>query len=117
MNEEQIDASVVLTKEQAMQLIAYLTSSAEISLQEPVHYGTLRLVDATSRLIGFMLENGDPDESGFLQSLKEEIDVKKLWAMWDQPAYYQFLRETPAKVAAEMANRGSVAASTEVQGS
>jgi|GEM_PF-494093 len=106
---------VLLTKDQAMQLIAYLTSSAEISLQEPVHYGTLRLVDATSRLIGFMLESGEPDENGFLRSLKDEIDTKKLWAMWDLPAYFQFLRDTPAKVAGEMANQGVMAASTEVE--
>lgn len=109
--------AAVLTKEQAMQLIAYLTSSAEISLQEPVHYGTLRLVDAAGRMIGFMLENGVEDEGGFLRALKDEIDTKKLWAMWDQPAYFQFLRETPGKVAEEMATRGLPAASTEVAGS
>lgn len=117
MSETPGAAPAALTREQAMQLIAYLTSSAEISLQEPVHYGTLRLVDATSRLIGFMLENGEPDETGFFRALKDEIDVKKLWAMWDQPAYFQFLRETPAKVAAEMANRGLATASTEVESS
>ena len=94
-----------LGEDQAFQLIAFLTSSAEISLQEPTHYGTLRLIDATSRLIGFMIENGYEDEDRFLANLKEEIDTKKLWAMWDQPAYYAFLRETPGKVAAEMSAR------------
>lgn len=94
--------SGVLTRDQAMTLIAFLTSSAEISLQEPVHYGTLRLIDGTSRMIGFMLENGVEDDDHFLRDLKEEIDTKKLWAMWDQPAYFQFLRETPGKVAAEI---------------
>jgi hypothetical protein len=103
----------VLTEDQAMQLIAFLTSSAELSLQEPVHYGTLRLIDATSRLIGFMLDNGMPDEDGFFRELKDEIDVKKLWSMWDKPAYFQFLRETPAKVADEVIRRG--ASSTESQ--
>ncbi len=115
MSDNSEPGAVSLTRDQAMQLIAYLTSSAEISLQEPVHYGTLRLVDATSRLIGFMLENGEPDANGFLQSLKDEIDTKKLWAMWDQPAYFQFLRDTPAKVAGEMASHGQMAGSTEVE--
>jgi hypothetical protein len=97
--------SCVLTEDQAMQLIAFLTSSAEISLQEPIHYGTLRLIDATSRMIGFMVDSGMADETGFLRDLKAEIDTKKLWAMWDQPAYFQFLRDTPAKVAQELMRR------------
>lgn len=100
-----------------MQLIAFLTSSAEICLQEPVHYGTLRLIDAVSRLIGFMLENGAVDDNGFLQELKEEIDTKKLWSMWDQPAYFQFLRETPAKVAAELLRRDIASPDASVESS
>lgn len=105
MSESPTAQPATLNENQAMQLLAFLTSSAEISLQEPVHYGTLRLIDAASRMIGFMLDNGAPDPDGFYQQLKDEIDTKKLWSMWDQPAYFQFLRETPAKVAAEMARR------------
>jgi hypothetical protein len=96
-----------LTEDQAMQLIAFLTSSAEITLQEPVHYGPLRLIDAVSRVIGFMLENGVCDDQGFYRDLKSEIDTKKLWCMWDKPAFYQFLRETPAKIATEVVTRDS----------
>jgi Family of unknown function (DUF6092) len=96
-----------MTGDQAMRLIAFLVSSAEITLGEPVHYGTLRLVDAASRLIGFMEENGAIGSNDFLRELKVEIDTKKLWSMWDKPGYYQFLRETPGKVAAEMVRRGA----------
>ncbi len=105
----------VLTEDQALEMIAFLTTSAEISLQEPVHYGTLRLVDGASRLIGFMLENGVPDPDGFLTSLKADIDTKKLWSMWDKPGYFQFLRETPAQVAGEIAER-SAAMTTSMEG-
>jgi hypothetical protein len=110
--------SSVLTEDQAMQLIAYLTSSAELSLQEPAHYGTLRLIDATSRLIGFMLDNGMSDETGFYREFKDEIDVKKLWSMWDLPGYFQFLRDTPAKVAGELIRRDMAApeANVEIEG-
>jgi len=115
MTEEKTIQSGVLTEDQAMQIIAFLTSSAEMSLQDPVHYGALRLIDATSRLIGFMLENGVPDQNGFFHSLKDEIDTKKLWSMWDLPGYFQFLRETPAKVAVELVGRDISAPDTSME--
>src|SRR5215211_6207692 len=99
MSEEHRNSPPALTEDQAMELIAFLTSSAEITSQEPIHYGPLRLIDAVSRLLGFMLDNGVIDDQGFYKDLKAEIDTKKLWCMWDKPAYFQFLRETPAKVA------------------
>ena len=92
----------VLTEEQAMQLLAFLTSSAEITLREPIHYGTLRLIDAASRLMGFMLENNPEVTADFLREFKDEIDLKKQWCMWDKPAYYGFLREAPGRVAGEI---------------
>ena len=93
---------MVLTEDQAFELLAFLVSSAEISLVEPTYYGTFRLVDAASRLMGFMLEH-DPERSGeFLQRFKEEVDTKKVWMMWDREAYDDFLRGAPAVVAAEV---------------
>ena len=93
---------MVLTEEQAFDLHAFLVSSAEISLVEPTYYGSFRLVDAASRLMGFMLEH-DPERSReLLQRFKEEVDAKKVWMMWDREAYYDFLRGAPAVVAAEL---------------
>lgn len=93
---------MVLTEDQAFDLLAFLFSAAEISLVEPTYYGTFRLVDAASRLMGFMLEH-DPERSReFLHRFKEEVDTKKVWMMWDREAYYDFLRAAPAIVAAEL---------------
>ena len=93
---------VVLTEDQAFDILAFLFSAAEISLHEPTYYGTFRLVDAASRLMGHMLEH-DPQRTGeFLRRFKEEVDVKKAWMMWDREAYYDFLRAAPATVAAEV---------------
>jgi len=100
-NSEEVK-SCVLTEEQALQLIAFLTSAAEISIHEPVYYGTFRLVDAASRLIGFMLEHDPPRSGEFLRELKTELDTKKVWMMWDREAYFDFLRATPAQVAVEV---------------
>jgi hypothetical protein len=94
-----------ITEDQALQLIAFLVSSAEICQHEPIYYGTFRLIDAASRLMGYMLESGDLQSEAFIQELKAEIDLKKTWMMWDRDAYFQFLRETPGKVAIEIAQR------------
>ncbi len=93
------DSPAVLTRDQANELISFLLSSAEITLKEPIHYGPLRLVDAVSRMIGFMEANGAVVEGEFLADLKDEIDIKKQWCMWDKPGFYEFLRETPRSMA------------------
>jgi hypothetical protein len=95
-------SACVLNEEQALQLIAFLTSAAEISVHEPTYYGTFRLIDAASRLITFMLEHDPPRSGEFLRELKNELDTKKVWMMWDREAYFDFLRVTPAVVAAEV---------------
>jgi hypothetical protein len=96
------DGACVLTEEQALQVIAYLTSAAEISIHEPTYYGTFRLIDAASRLIGQMLEHDPPRSGAFLRELQAELDTKKVWMLWDREAYFDFLRTTPALVAAEV---------------
>ena len=101
-NNERSSGSCVLTEEEALQLIAFLTSAAEISIHEPTYYGTFRLMDAASRLMGFMLGHETPRSEPFLRELKAEVDAKKVWMMWDREAYFAFLRETPGKVAVEV---------------
>jgi hypothetical protein len=94
--------SCALTEEQALQLIAFLTSAAEISVHEPTYYGSFRLTDAASRMIGFMLENETPRTGPFLRELKTELDTKKVWMMWDREAFFDFLRTVPGQVATEV---------------
>src|SRR5215210_2031547 len=93
---------LVLTEEQALEIITFLVSSAEICLHEPVYYGTFRLVDGASRLVGAMLEHDPPETGEFLRAFKAEIDAKKTSMMWDKDTYYQFLRSIPALAAAEL---------------
>jgi hypothetical protein len=93
---------MVLTEEQAFDLLAFLFSSAEICLVEPTYYGTFRLIDAASRLMGFMLEHEPERSAEFVRRFKEEVDTRKVWMMWDREAYYDFLRGAPAVVAAEV---------------
>ena len=104
------DTPSVLTQDQANELISFLLSSAEITIKEPIHYGPLRLVDAVSRLIGFMEANGAVAEGDYLAELKDEIDVKKQWCMWDKPGFYDFLRQTPRSMAEYVTSQNEVGA-------
>ena len=36
---------------------------------------------------------------------KQDIDTRKVWMMWDRPAYNQFLKEAPAVIAEEIKRR------------
>lgn len=93
---------MVLTEDQALDLLTFLFSAAEITMHEPTYYGTFRLVDAASRLMGHMLAH-DPQRTGeFLRRFQGEVDLKKTWMMWDREAYYAFLRSAPAVVATEV---------------
>ena len=93
---------LVLTEEQALEIITFLLSSAEICLKEPIHYGNLRLVDAASRLIGLIQKNSPVATGKFLCILKDDIDSHKTLAMWDRNSYYDFLRKTPFSAAQEL---------------
>ncbi len=96
--------ATVMTEDEALKLLAYLTASADISLFEPELYGPFRLIDAASQLAGYVLAH-DPgeDRRDFWESIKTEIDQKKVWLMWDRPGFREFLAEMPARVATELA--------------
>jgi len=102
VSEAEHGKKLVLSEEQALEIITFLVSSAEICLHEPIYYGTFRLVDAASRMMGLMLEN-NPEASGeFFQAYKADIDANKTSMMWDREAYYDFLRRIPAAAASEL---------------
>jgi hypothetical protein len=93
---------LVLTEEQALEIITFMVSSAEICLHEPIYYGTFRLTDGASRLIGMILEN-NPETSGeFFKEYKDEIDLHKMKMIADREGYYEFLRHNATKAAAEL---------------
>jgi hypothetical protein len=93
---------LVLSEEEAFALLAFLFSSAELCLVEPTHYGTFRLIDAASRLMGYMLEHNPERSAAFIRQFKNEVDTKKVWMMGDRAGYDAFLREAPAVIANEL---------------
>src|SRR4030065_931333 len=96
-----ITEQMILTETEALQLLAYLTASAEISLVEPDLYGPFRLIDACSKLAGHVLQHDPGDSREFWEVIKAEIDLKKIWLMSDRVNFREFIKRMTAKGAQE----------------
>ncbi len=103
-----MNQNLVLSEEDAFELLAFLITSARGCIDEPETYGTFRLIDAASRMIGFILESGQAEDAEFLRRLKDEIDQKKLWLMTDEEGYFQFLRDVTRKIARQLKVRAGI---------
>jgi Family of unknown function (DUF6092) len=96
---------IAVTEEQAYELLAHLVCSADVSAFEPHGYGTFRLLDAASRLMGYMLANGTNGSRPWLEAFKPEVDRKKLWLLSDRDAYGAFLGQAGGEVGAVLRRR------------
>ena len=76
----------VLTETEAIELLALLIASARIQLEEPAHYGPLRLLTATERLSAMMLERSSDKSRAFLQDAISRIPTMHM-AMSDVENY------------------------------
>jgi hypothetical protein len=95
-----------LTETQVLELLAFLASSAEISLHEPTFYGSFRLIDGASRLMAALIESNPALGNSFMPAWQADIDARKVWMMWDRPGFESFLRDAPAVIAGEIRARG-----------
>lgn len=89
-----------MSGDEAWALLAYLTASAELCTAEPYYYGTFRLIEGASRLMGMMLESSAT--SDWLRDFKAEVDQKKLLVLHDREAFFAFLGDAAAMVAEHM---------------
>ncbi len=97
----------LLTEDQAFKLLAFLVTSARLCVVEPENYGTFRLIDAASRLLGFLLENEEARDRDFYAHLQREIEDNKLLLLSDEEAYAQFLGDAAREVARRMKTRSA----------
>jgi len=104
-----MEQRMMVTEDDVFELLAFLVTSARLCVDEPRLYGTFRLVDGASRLLGFVLKSDQSEDKQTLQQLKDEIDEKKLLLTTDQEAYLNFLDDLTRKVARELKKRASVA--------
>ena len=63
----------VLKEDEAVELLALLITSARTQMDEPAHYAPMRLLTATERLSGMMLERASAKSREFLQVNVERI--------------------------------------------
>jgi hypothetical protein len=91
------DAGLPLTT--ALDLLAYLITSAELCTREPLHYGMFRLIDAASRLAIGLEAAGAAVSRPWITDLRQTIDTNKELVMWDRPGFEAFLRDTVAALA------------------
>jgi hypothetical protein len=96
---------LVVSEEGLYEILAFLFSSAHLLVNEPHLYGTFRLIDGASRLIGFALDSGQLEDDQFLRRLKEEVDEKKFLLMTDEDTYFQLLEDTTRAMAKQMKGR------------
>lgn len=98
---------MVVSEEDLYEILAFLFSSAHLLVNEPHLYGTFRLIDAATRLIGFALEGGELADDKFLRQLKEDVDSRKLLLMTDEETYFQLLEDATREMAKEMKRRAT----------
>ncbi|NJE60701.1 DUF6092 family protein [Thermococcus sp. 21S7] len=86
-----------LLSDRHFQLLAFLITSARGCVDEPKLYGPLRLLDAASRLIEIMGEEGRAGEEvlGLRELVEEAIDV----LMYDQEEFVRLTDELSRELA------------------
>jgi len=95
----------VLTEDDVFELLTFLVTSARGCVDEPETYGTFRLIDAGSRLLGFLLKGEEVQDREFYVHLKEEIDERKFLLVTDLEAYFNFLSGVTRKVGKQLKKR------------
>ena len=77
---------LVLSEEEAVELLALLITSARIQIDEPARYGPLRLLTAAERLSKFIKERTSAEAQPMLATLTSEIPNMAMY-MSDEERY------------------------------
>jgi hypothetical protein len=91
-----------MSDERIFELVAFLVSSAGLTLVEAPRLGSVRLLMAASRLV----ESFGPDDP-FLQELKASIDESLIKVAWDYDGLVAWLDDLTRRVGAEVLARQS----------
>lgn len=95
-------AEVGVSVPDALDLLAYLVTAADLCTREPLHYGMGRLLDAAARLARALEASGVALERPWISELRQGIDANMDLLMWDQPAFEQFLHTTAGMLGGQL---------------
>jgi uncharacterized protein DUF6092 len=66
-------STMVLTEDEALELLAFLITAARTQLDEAAEYGPLRMLTAAGRLADFIAERASPGTRGLLAGPLKEL--------------------------------------------
>lgn len=66
-------STMVLTEDEALELLAFLITAARTQLDEAAEYGPLRMLTAAGRLADFIAERASPGTRGLLAGPIKEL--------------------------------------------
>ena len=95
--------TMVLTEDEALELLAFLVTAARTQAGEPNEYGPLRLLSAATRLSDFMRERASPETRAFLAGPLREIPSTET-RMADYEGYVAKLDALCSAVAQHLVN-------------
>lgn len=91
--------AMVISESEAIELFAFLLSSARIQLDEPCQYASMRILTAAETLRDFMMARASPDTQALLQETVEKTTHAHV-NMSDTESFTATLDELCRRVAA-----------------
>ena len=104
MNDQQITVS----EQEAIEVIAFIISSAGGLAHEPKDYGPMRMVEATRRLTNLLLPQASEEVKPLLTMLSSEIEVWQAERRKNPEGYLAFIDECCRQVAHQLKRRDTV---------
>jgi hypothetical protein len=104
--------TMVLSEDEALELLAFLVTAARTQAGEPNEYGPLRLLSAATRLGDFMRERASPETRSLLSGPLREIPSTET-RMADYDAYVAKLDALCSAVARHLVNHFGLEAASD----
>lgn len=99
------DPQIVVSEQEAIELIAFIVSSARGLVHEPKDYGPMRMIEATRRLSDLLLPQARAEIKPLLTMLSHEIETWQSERRRDPAGYVAFIDECCRRVARELKRR------------
>jgi hypothetical protein len=99
------EQNLALTHDQALELLAYLLSSAQGCLNEPPDYGVYRLVSAADRLASMWAPRANGGLAGYLSDLSTHMPSEAARIDVDLEGFAAYLSEQIRRLAQEVKQR------------